>query len=79
MNKQLPIVNNIDDVTRSAHDDVTWPETERAVRVSFGGGPVVVKLDSGADISVLHPRAIPTATLSQARASGEVGTVSIIR
>ena len=49
------------------------------VTVSFGNGDVVAKVDSGADLSIVHPACIPSYVLKQARESGDVGTVRDVK
>ena len=80
MDKQHTDAETDDDVINNPPNcEQEDAQTEKVVRVSFGNGPVIVRLDSGADVTVANLRIIPSDVLQQARASGEVGTGQTVK
>jgi hypothetical protein len=49
------------------------------VTVSFGNGDVAARLDSGADLTIVHPSCIPASVLYDARQSGDVGAIRDVK
>ena len=54
-------------------------ESKEFVTVSFGNGDVVAKVDSGADLTIVHPSCIPSSVLYNARQSGDVGAIRDVK
>ena len=58
---------------------ISGTDDDDVVTVSFGNGDVVARIDSGTDLTVVHPSCIPTSVLYHARQSGDIGAIRDVK